>query len=277
MNFTKCPFHLRTAVSCHFGWAKGANKRANVQTKRHGRGGGRSDPSVRGRLAEPRRGASPGAPRGCQGQGQNCGLVPGRGAAELRAHRVRFGFAVSSETHRSNATPLASASCSEPGRGAKSRGDGPRPPACRLSKTPFPQDRFAGVKSAPPPPPSKARASRVFPHCLPSSNVSAWTDLPCESHTGSGVRTGYEPALSPPAPRDFLSSPGAHLSLFSMLSNLEHRKGTRSRDSGPELRRTRSMSTAPPRPAPPTPTHSAIWVARCGEGAVVCSGLGRQR
>lgn len=37
------------------------------------------------------------------------------------------------------------------------------------------------------------------------------------------------------------------------------------------------MSTAPPRPVPPTPTHSAIWVARCGEGAVVCSGLGRQR
>lgn len=151
MNFTKCPFHLRTAVSCHFGWAKGANKRANVQTKRHGRGGGRSDPSVRGRLAEPRRGASPGAPRGCRGQGQNCG------AAELRAHRVRFGFAVSSETHRSNALPLASASCSEPGRGAKSRGDGPRPPACRLSKTPFPQDRFAGVKSAPPPPPRVRR------------------------------------------------------------------------------------------------------------------------
>lgn len=121
-------------------------------------------------------GSQPGGAAEPPGPGPELRAGHGRGAAELRAHRVRFGFAVSSETHRSNATPLASASCSEPGRGAKSRGDGPHPPACRLSKTPFPQDRFAGVKSAPPRrPPSKARASRVFPHCLPSSNVSAWT------------------------------------------------------------------------------------------------------
>lgn len=96
-------------------------------------------------------GSQPGGAAEPPGPGPELRAGHGRGAAELRAHRVRFGFAVSSETHRSNATPLASASCSEPGRGAKSRGDGPRPPACRLSKTPFLQDRFAGVKSAPPP------------------------------------------------------------------------------------------------------------------------------
>lgn len=130
MNFTKCPFHLRTAVSCHFGWAKGANKRANVQTKRHGRGGGRSDPSVRGRLAEPRRGASPGAPRSRRGQGQNCGLVTAAG--QLSSELTASDSGSQSAQKPTGATPRRSRPlpARSPGAGRKAEETVPaRPPA----------------------------------------------------------------------------------------------------------------------------------------------------